>query len=91
MILFLGALFLAGLSVALALRTLAMPRMRAAETVETIGAYGYSGHPADDEGGAGVRGLMDDVANLVGGPRAPPRGGGRRARPPPPHNCAGGV
>jgi tight adherence protein C len=79
MILFLGALFLAGLSVALALRTLAMPRMRAAETVETIGAYGYSGHPADDEGGAGVRGLLDDVANLVGGLVARRFGGVREA------------
>jgi tight adherence protein C len=79
MILFLGALFLAGLSVALVLRAVAMPRMRAAETVETIGAYGYSSRRSDDEAGAGVRGLMDDVANLVGGVVARRFGGIREA------------
>jgi tight adherence protein C len=67
MILFLGALFLAGLSATLVLRAVVMPRMRAAETVETIGAYGYASRQVDVEGGVGVRGFMDDVANLVGG------------------------
>jgi tight adherence protein C len=79
MILFLGALFLAGLSVALALRAGVMPRMRAAETVETIDAYGYSSHRNDDDDGAGVRGLLDDVADLVGGIFARRFGGVREA------------
>ena len=79
MILFLGALFLAGLAVALALRAVAMPRMRTADTVETIGAYGYAGHGAAGETGTGVRGLLDDVANLVGGLVARRFGGVREA------------
>ena len=80
MLLFLiGALFLAGLSVALVMRAAAMPRMRAAETIETIDAYGYaSRHAAEDEG-TGVRGLVDDVANLVGGLVARRFGGLREA------------
>jgi tight adherence protein C len=79
MILFLGALFLAGLAVALALRAVVMPRMRAVATVETIGAYGYAGHGAAGETGTGVRGLLDDVANLVGGLVARRFGGVREA------------
>ena len=68
MLLFLvGALFLAGVSVALLMRAAAMPRMKAAETLDTIDSYGYVSRQADGAEGAGVRGVLDDVATLVGG------------------------
>jgi tight adherence protein C len=79
MILFLGALFLGGVSVALALRALAMPRLRAAETVESIGAYGYANRQGEESGGDGVRGFVDDIANFVGGVVAHRFGGIREA------------
>ncbi len=79
MIIFLGALFLAGLSVALALRAVVMPRLRSAETVESIGAYGYANRQGPAEGGRGVRGFVDDFANLVGGAVAHRFGGIREA------------
>jgi tight adherence protein C len=79
LIFFLGALFLAGLSVSLALRAVVMPRLRAAETVESIGAYGFTNPRTADEGGAGVRGFLDDVANLLGGAVAHRFGGVREA------------
>jgi hypothetical protein len=41
-ILLLGALALAGASVALVLRAVALPRMRASETVGHIELYGYA-------------------------------------------------
>ena len=68
MILFLiGALFLAGLSVALVMRAAAMPRMRAAETIDTIDSYGYVSRRQEQTSGDGLRGVLDDVATLVGG------------------------
>jgi tight adherence protein C len=68
MIIFLlGALFLAGVSVALIARAVAIPRMRAVENIEQIGAYGYVGHPGTAEGVSGFRGAIDDIANFVGG------------------------
>ena len=67
MLILLGALFLAGLAVALALRAVLMPRFRTAETVATIGAYGYATAPDERPDGAGVRGVVDAVASFVGG------------------------
>jgi tight adherence protein C len=63
----LGALFLAGVSVALIGRAAAMPRMRAAEAVGRIEGYGYSGVTGQTESSGGVRGAVDDLASLVGG------------------------
>jgi tight adherence protein C len=63
----LGALFLAGVSVALIARAVAIPRMRAVENFEQIGAYGYVGNQGSAEGVSGLRGALDDIANFVGG------------------------
>jgi hypothetical protein len=43
-------LFLAGASVYLVARAVAMPRMRTAETIAQIDAYGYSRSQGDEEG-----------------------------------------
>ena len=67
MIIFLiGALLLAGASVALVGRAVLMPRMRAAETVGQIESYGYSARREEDLGRA-VRGVVDELANFLGG------------------------
>ena len=47
-ILLLGALALAGASAALVLRAVALPRMRAGETVSQIESYGYSSRQGDN-------------------------------------------
>ena len=73
-ILLLGALVLAGASVALAL-----PRLRASETVGHIEAYGYASRKGDDAVSGPVRGILDGVANLVGGLMASRLGGLREA------------
>ena len=78
-ILLLGALVLAGASVALALRALALPRLRASETVGHIEAYGYASRKGDDAVSGPVRGILDGVANLVGGLMASRLGGLREA------------
>jgi tight adherence protein C len=66
-ILVIGALFLVGLSFALIGRAALMRRMQAAEAIETIDAYGYTS-PREEGGPArGVRGVVDDIANLIGG------------------------
>jgi tight adherence protein C len=66
MIIFLiGALVLAGASLALMGRALVMPRLRAAETVGQIESYGYSA--PSDELGRPMRGALDELANFVGG------------------------
>jgi tight adherence protein C len=66
MIIFLiGALVLAGTSIALVGRALVMPRLRAAETVGQIESYGYAAQ--GDELGRPVRGALDELAELVGG------------------------
>jgi tight adherence protein C len=68
MILFLlGALFLAGLSVALVGRAVAMPRMKAVAAIGQIESYGYSSPSSDPEPSRGVRSAVDDLANFVGG------------------------
>ena len=66
-ILLLGALALAGASAALVLRAVALPRMRAGETVSQIESYGYSSRQADKAASGPVRGILDGVANAVGG------------------------
>ena len=58
---------LAGASIALVLRALVMPRMRAVETLEQIEGYGYAAKAAEESGSPGIRGVFDEVANLVGG------------------------
>jgi tight adherence protein C len=80
MILFLlGALFLAGVAVALVGRAVAMPRMRTVEAIGRIDGYGYAAAAAEAEPGGGLRGAADDLANLVGGFVARRFGGLREA------------
>jgi tight adherence protein C len=79
-ILLLGALVLAGTSVALALRALALPRLRASETVGHIEAYGYTSRKGDDAAPGPVRGMLDGVANVVGGLMSSRLGGLREAQ-----------
>jgi len=74
-ILLLGALALAGISVALVLRAVALPRMRAGATVGHIEAYGYASRQRDEAASGPVRGILDGVANLVGGVMARRLGG----------------
>ncbi|HEX2110142.1 MAG TPA: type II secretion system F family protein [Gaiellaceae bacterium] len=66
MVLFLMGLFVAGVAVALLIRAAIMPRLRAAETVEAIGVYGYAGQPEERRPGQGLRGALDDIASLLG-------------------------
>jgi tight adherence protein C len=75
----LGALLLAGVSVALVARAVAMPRLRTVESIEQIDAYGYAHPRTEADGLSGVRGALDDVANLVGGLFARRFGGFREA------------
>lgn len=79
-ILLLGALALAGTSVALVLRALAMPRMRASETVGHIAAYGYATARSDEAASGPIRGIVDGLANLVGGVVARRLGGLRETQ-----------
>jgi tight adherence protein C len=80
MILFLlGALFLAGLAVALVARAAALPRMRTAEAIGRIDGYGYAGTVAEADTGGGVKGALDHVASAVGGFAARLGGGMREA------------
>jgi tight adherence protein C len=59
-----GLLFSA-IAVALVARAIAMPRVRAAETVAQIGAYGFGGRLVEAKEGA-VRGILDDLASALG-------------------------
>jgi tight adherence protein C len=69
-------LFLAGTSVALVARAVAMPRVRAAETMGQIGSYGYTRRGEEEADGGAVRGALDDIAGFVGGLVASKLGGG---------------
>ena len=61
------SLVLLGVGVSLLLRAITEQRMRAAENLETIGAYGFSaGERRGVIGSASARALFDDVADLVG-------------------------
>lgn len=67
MLLALIGLLLAGTAAALAARAVAMPHMKAAETVARIDAYGYArGHMADEPARGGVRSAFDDIAGALG-------------------------
>jgi len=74
----LGVLFFAGASVALIARAVAMPRVRAAETITQIGAYGYAARGEEVASGA-VRGTLDEIAGFVGGLVAGKLGGVKEA------------
>ena len=78
-IILIGAVFLVGASVALVARAVAMPRVRAAETIGQIDSYGYAGQGAQAAAGAGLRGPLDELAGLVGGLLASRFGGPHEA------------
>lgn len=67
MLILLIGLFLAGASVYLIARAVAMPRMRTAETIAQIDAYGYSRSQGDEDGPSVMKGALDDIAGAVGG------------------------
>lgn len=78
-IILIGAVFLVGASVSLVARAVAMPRMRAAETIGQIDSYGYAGQRVEAAAGSGLRGPLDDLAGLLGGVIASRFGGLREA------------
>jgi tight adherence protein C len=74
-------LFLAGASVALAARAVAMPRVRAAETLGQIDDYGFSARknrPA--KSGGTLQPALDNIAYALGGMIAKRFGGVREAK-----------
>ena len=66
MVIFLVALVLTGLTVALLLRAVFLPRLNTAETIETIDGYGYAAAPAEAPVGSGMRAGLDEIAGFVG-------------------------
>jgi tight adherence protein C len=74
-------LFLAGASVYLIARAVAMPRVRAADMIGQIDSYGFSrARDEDAEKPTAVRGALDDVANVIGSAIASRAGSGREAK-----------
>jgi tight adherence protein C len=73
-------LFLAGASVALAARALAMPRMRATETLGQIDAYGFTVRQAEPKNRGTLTTTIDDFANMIGGVLAKRFSGLREAK-----------
>jgi tight adherence protein C len=79
-VILLGGLALAGASVALVARAVAMPRVRSAETVEQIGAYGFARpHTEQAPRGTGMWSALDGLATLLGGIVATRLGGLRES------------
>jgi tight adherence protein C len=66
MLILLVALFLVGVAFALVLRAALLPRLRTAETIETIEGYGYAAQQVEVTPGRGARAALDDVAGFVG-------------------------
>jgi len=60
-------LALTATAVYLVAKAAGMSRVRTAETVARIGAYGYSRTADDEADTSGVRGALDDIAGAVGG------------------------
>lgn len=65
MVIFSAGLFLAGLALALLFRAALLPRLRTADTIETIDGYGYAVQRAEAPR-RGMRAGLDEVAGLVG-------------------------
>jgi tight adherence protein C len=80
-VILLGGLFLAGAAVTLATRALAMPKVRAAETLGQIDAYGFTGRKAESEARDGtLQPALDRLAYALGGMIAKRFGGLREAK-----------
>jgi tight adherence protein C len=80
-VILLGGLFLAGAAVTLATRALAMPKVRAAETLGQIDAYGFTGRKAEAEARGGtLQPALDRLAYALGGMIAKRFGGLREEK-----------
>ena len=75
-----GGLFLAGAAVALATRAVAMPRVRAAEMLGQIDAYGFAVRQLEPRSRGTLQTALDDMANAIGGLVASRFGGLREAK-----------
>jgi tight adherence protein C len=73
-------LFLAGAAVYLIARAVAMPRVRAAEMIGQIDSYGFSRPREEAQKQTPVRGVLDDVANVIGTALARRGSSGREAK-----------
>jgi tight adherence protein C len=60
-------LVLVGAAVTLLLRAISTSRMRATENLGAIQAYGYGGAQAPETSGGPLRGVVDEIADVVGG------------------------
>jgi tight adherence protein C len=79
-LLVLVGLFLAGAAVYLIARAVAMPRVRSAEMIGQIDSYGFSGRREEaPQKQTPMRGVLDDVANLIGAAVARRGSSGREA------------
>ena len=58
---------LAGAAAVLVVRAAVMPRLRASETLGSIGAYGFSSQQAESQRASAARGAVDGLAAMVGG------------------------
>ena len=58
---------LSGASFVLVARAAVMPRLRASETLDHIGAYGFSSQQAESSRSSAARGAVDGVAAVIGG------------------------
>jgi tight adherence protein C len=80
-VILLGGLLLAGAAVTLATRAFAMPRVRAAETLGQIDAYGFSGRKPDSpKSGGTLQPALDRLAYALGGTIAKRLGGLREEK-----------
>jgi len=73
-------LFLAGAAVTLATRALAMPRVRAVETLGQIDAYGFAGRKVESPRKGTLQPALDHLAYALGGMIAKRFGGLREAK-----------
>lgn len=67
LLLFVMGLALCGVSVVLVARAAVMPRLRASETLDRIGSYGFTSRQIEEAGPGAARTALDGVAASVGG------------------------
>ena len=72
-------LFFTAFAVAMVARAVAMPRVRAAETLGQIDAYGFAGEEPEPSAPGGVRVTFDGIAGALGSALAPRLGGVRES------------
>jgi tight adherence protein C len=77
LIFFLAGLLLVGTAMGLMLRAVAVPRLRAEETIVKIGDYGFARGTAEVEDAGSIFGPFDHVAGLIGSALTVRLGSGR--------------